>query len=243
MYGRIAYYIYLHVLFFRVPFIYVSLRLFFFIIFIIVLPFLYLIFFFLMLRRPPRSTRTDTLFPYTTRFRSLVAGSQGGHLGRMGRRKRRSRPRLRQAMARLGDRRWPPSRSDRRIDPADPHQPRLAAPDRHRMEPGRSPRDGARAVPLPLPDARRERQIVAPALPALGRHLPRRSVQHRELRAAHTHARAAMRSGGGRVHLDRRRLPPLFEPRSDEHTSELQSLMRISYAVFCLKYIKILYFT
>src|SRR3546814_21152798 len=28
--------------------------------------------FFLMIRRPPRSTRTDTLFPYTTLFRSLV---------------------------------------------------------------------------------------------------------------------------------------------------------------------------
>src|SRR3546814_17102043 len=31
---------------------------------------LYFIFFFLMIRRPPRSTRTDTLFPYTTLFRS-----------------------------------------------------------------------------------------------------------------------------------------------------------------------------
>src|SRR3546814_12905108 len=29
-------------------------------------------FFFLMIRRPPRSTRTDTLFPYTTLFRSAV---------------------------------------------------------------------------------------------------------------------------------------------------------------------------
>src|SRR3546814_15947779 len=29
-----------------------------------------LLFFFLMVRRPPRSTRTETLFPYTTRFRS-----------------------------------------------------------------------------------------------------------------------------------------------------------------------------
>src|SRR3546814_11225729 len=28
--------------------------------------------FFLMLRRPPRSTRTDTLFPYTTLFRSKI---------------------------------------------------------------------------------------------------------------------------------------------------------------------------
>src|SRR3546814_17410985 len=31
--------------------------------------------FFLMIRRPPRSTRTDTLFPYTTLFRSLVPAS------------------------------------------------------------------------------------------------------------------------------------------------------------------------
>src|SRR3546814_8039668 len=30
-------------------------------------------FFFLMIRRPPRSTRTDTLFPYTTLFRSTFA--------------------------------------------------------------------------------------------------------------------------------------------------------------------------
>src|SRR3546814_16515606 len=29
--------------------------------------------FFLMIRRPPRSTRTDTLFPYTTLFRSIIA--------------------------------------------------------------------------------------------------------------------------------------------------------------------------
>src|SRR3546814_6705119 len=49
-------------------------------------------FFFLMIRRPPRSTRTDTLFPYTTLFRSpndshgwtdiarfrLARGDQGG---------------------------------------------------------------------------------------------------------------------------------------------------------------------
>src|SRR3546814_19712852 len=30
-------------------------------------------FFFLMIRRPPTSTRTDTLFPYTTRFRSRLS--------------------------------------------------------------------------------------------------------------------------------------------------------------------------
>src|SRR3546814_15123840 len=39
-------------------------------------------FFFLMIRRPPRSTRTDTLFPYTTLFRSHgvdIAGQRFGH--------------------------------------------------------------------------------------------------------------------------------------------------------------------
>src|SRR3546814_4102321 len=35
--------------------------------------FFIIFFFFLMIRRPPRSTRTDTLFPYTTLFRSFVA--------------------------------------------------------------------------------------------------------------------------------------------------------------------------
>src|SRR3546814_10865354 len=40
-------------------------------------------FFFLIIRRPPRSTRTDTLFPYTTLFRSARAdlGSGAGTLG------------------------------------------------------------------------------------------------------------------------------------------------------------------
>src|SRR3546814_18436415 len=33
--------------------------------------------FFLMIRRPPRSTRTDTLFPYTTLFRSLGGADSG----------------------------------------------------------------------------------------------------------------------------------------------------------------------
>src|SRR3546814_20811333 len=45
-----------------------------------------LLFFFLMIRRPPRSTRTDTLFPYTTLFRSgrgfgRGGGTRGDHAG------------------------------------------------------------------------------------------------------------------------------------------------------------------
>src|SRR3546814_12252571 len=57
--------------------------------------------FFLMIRRPPRSTRTDTLFPYTTLFRSVVtlivadpslapAGENVGHAYRRTERKRSS---------------------------------------------------------------------------------------------------------------------------------------------------------
>src|SRR3546814_2820392 len=40
---------------------------------IIILYYIVCVFFFLMIRRPPRSTRTDTLFPYTTLFRSPTA--------------------------------------------------------------------------------------------------------------------------------------------------------------------------
>src|SRR3546814_8956318 len=63
---------------------------------------MYLSFFFLMIRRPPRSTRTDTLFPSTTLFRSLAAtrrwqprpgASRPPRLGRLcGRRLRRGCP-------------------------------------------------------------------------------------------------------------------------------------------------------
>src|SRR3546814_4603795 len=93
-------------------------------------------FFFLMIRRPPRSTRTDTLFPYTTLFRSCS------------------------------------------------RKPRLWLNSRPRRSKSRSSRPGSRRC-------------------------------------------AASRK--------RRRRLPSGTGRSEEHTSELQSLMRISYAVFCLK--------
>src|SRR3546814_9543061 len=89
--------------------------------------------FFLMIRRPPRSTRTDTLFPYTTLFRSQPC----------------RHPDRRAASGQIG--RWPRRAAER-------------------------PNDGGQAA------------------------------------------------GGG-----------AGAARSEEHTSELQSLMRISYAVFCLK--------
>src|SRR3546814_1979710 len=46
----------------------------------------------------------------------------------------------------------------------------------------------------------------------------------------------AFQTSGGEVELDREMMENIRDPlRSEEHTSELQSLMRISYAVFCLK--------
>src|SRR3546814_1345032 len=92
-----------------------------------------------MIRRPPRSTRTDTLFPYTTLFRSEVSAA------------------------------WlPPSTVPARF-----------------------------SVPV----------LVAASCPAVT--VPSVSAY-------------GTQQGIGKI-------------RSEEHTSELQSLMRISYAVFCLK--------
>src|SRR3546814_2714768 len=98
-----------------------------------------------MIRRPPRSTRTDTLFPYTSLFRSLMS---------------------------------------------------------------------ALMVEMIIP-------AIEPANPDIAE---------------------ALRGRGDRAFgLVEQRLSdaPYFAGRSEEHTSELQSLMRISYAVFCLKKKKI----
>src|SRR3546814_4139817 len=53
-----------------------------------------------------------------------------------------------------------------------------------------------------------------------------------------TDERRAARRPGRELDLSQQRYPDLVREsgwRSEEHTSELQSLMRISYAVFCLK--------
>src|SRR3546814_2571757 len=118
-------------------------------------------FFFLMIRQPPRSTRTDTLFPYTTLFRS------GG------------------------------------VD--EPFQEFLRA-----LVFGR------------------------------GKHLLGRAFFHDLALVEKTHP---VRYLLGELHFvgDQKHGQvmlfgqALYDGRSEEHTSELQSLMRISYAVFCLK--------
>src|SRR3546814_3969414 len=100
-----------------------------------------------MIRRPPRSTRTDTLFPYTTLFRSAAAV--------------------------IGD--------EGRVDDAPGDDPLADDPGRIEQYQGDKQAEGMRRC-------------------------------HRQQHPC---------SAG--------------EARSEEHTSELQSLMRISYAVFCLK--------
>src|SRR3546814_7916274 len=110
-----------------------------------------------MIRRPPRSTRTDTLFPYTTLFRS-----------------------------------------------AHQRGPVVLLPPARPVAGGRRRPGGERLLPrghAAAPHGVRRRGAEA------GRHLAGRQ----------------------------RRLVRNDKCRSEEHTSELQSLMRISYAVFCLK--------
>src|SRR3546814_5877143 len=108
-----------------------------------------------MIRRPPRSTRTDTLFPYTTLFRSAAADQ----------RRTEGSPACQQARLRLS---------------------------------------------------------AADGVLRLGRHGP---------------ARVGPEDTRDRRGVDLGRVPWRGQhgARSEEHTSELQSLMRSSYAVFCLK--------
>src|SRR3546814_16899973 len=103
-----------------------------------------------MIRRPPRSTRTATLFPYTTLFRSVLARLLWGQAG-ISRRRRRGR------RARRGDahdaadhpRRYRRTLSDRAAVPAGvlglarlPRPLRLHPPSRSRQWMGRTTCDG-----------------------------------------------------------------------------------------------------
>src|SRR3546814_5292311 len=82
---------------------------------------------------------------------------------------------------------------------------------------------------VPVPGHRLEREVVVLAEVALGAAQP----DDREHDRAQGHVRA-VEAG---EHEERRAVDARTQGqvRSEEHTSELQSLMRISYAVFCLK--------
>ena len=134
------------------------------------------------------------LVPGRRHQRQISQRPRRADLGRMGRRARRPRPGLRPAMALLAGAGRPHHRPDRQCGGHDPAQSGFAPPDRHRLESRRRRQDGAAAVPLPVPVLCRPRPAVLPALSALRRHLPRRAVQHRLLRAAHHDGRAGDRA-------------------------------------------------
>src|SRR3546814_2176267 len=83
-------------------------------------------------------------------------------------------------------------------------------------------------------DAGRERDVLGPVIAAAARALQRLELRKARFPIAqhmgrHPDALGKLADGEHRArHL-------AFRLRSEEHTSELQSLMRISYAVFCLK--------
>src|SRR3546814_2049768 len=64
---------------------------------------------------------------------------------------------------------------------------------------------------------------------------PRRAVHLVRREYRHLRPRVALSEPGSRLADGRNRKAGKLVSRSEEHTSELQSLMRISYAVFCMK--------
>src|SRR3546814_5540342 len=157
-------------------------------------------FFFLINRRPPRSTRTDTLFPYTTLFRS----------------------RWWTASVIRSRARWtPPSTSARSASVRKPASCISVAISSMPRPSLRNKPGAARAPARPRSPVMsdRSRTLMPPDL--------RMSCNRRSL------PRSPSSSAVGPVGF--RAVGGVGRLRSEEHTSELQSLMRISYAVFCLK--------
>src|SRR3546814_4884933 len=129
-----------------------------------------------MIRRPPRSTRTDTLFPYTTLFRS--SPSRASPAGQSRRPQAAASPKGVRKMA----------KETNRIDIYQAVTDDILAMLEAGTKPWVKPWSGGPTIPL--------------------RH---NGVAYRGINVL-----------------------SLWASRSEEHTSELQSLMRISYAVFCL---------
>src|SRR3546814_7107642 len=188
-----------------------------------------------MIRRPPRSTRTDTLFPYTTLFRSLVrrqrllGEAEALDLGEIFARLRRGdveRRGSRDRMIRIVGR-----EEERHVTSTDV-DPVLVIFGFER--PGQLGRDvGVERdhdlVAHPAGGSRRAlRGAVQP------RHLAEDAVKRHARIAEPGHAENADDGEQSGAQLRGHDMPALI--RSEEHTSELQSLMRITYAVFCLKH-------
>ena len=168
---------------------------------------------------PALDHRRAAVVPPRRHQRALAPGARHLDLGRVGRpRHRRPRPDLRLPVALVAHARRPPRRPDRQGHRADPHQPRQPPPHRLGVERRRRRRHGPAALPHDVPvlrlaaRARRPPAPLVPALPAQRRHLPRRAVQHRELRPADADGRAADRPRARRVRAHARRRAPLPQP-------------------------------
>src|SRR3546814_1371856 len=160
-----------------------------------------------MIRRPPRSTRTDTLFPYTTLFRSpdwVLRRKEGGTPIQW---RNRTKP---VPMRDSGD------LSKENAPAQAPAHPSLIADPVVQRRPARASCCSAVSLswPLVMPVTRTSPEPVKLAAGRVATRLPTSTV------TVSTTPRPVCRSSW---------------TRSEEHTSELQSLMRISYAVFCLK--------
>src|SRR3546814_9331792 len=104
----------------------------------------------------------------------------------------------------------------------------------------RPPRSTRTDTPFPYTTRRRAQFETAPPLRRQLPHRYRREAQQVRL-AGHPPAlrRVQLHFREYRAWLDLGACLPVRQGRSEEHTSELQSLMRISYAVFCMKKKKI----
>src|SRR3546814_822839 len=163
-----------------------------------------------MIPRTPRSTRTDTLFPYTTLFRSKTGGA------------------IIRGVATA-------------VRHGAPSEPCLGLHPGYDIEAVARMKSGVRYLELLAADAATVR-TQQPQQDRRRRFRQRRFFRQLSGVTFETHAGAHgawvvavdaqifVRLKFGRPHLRQ-----LFDAgRSEEHTSELQSLMRNSYAVFCL---------
>src|SRR3546814_898102 len=180
-----------------------------------------------MIRRPPRSTRTDTLFPYTTLFRSPLSTILDHIRRRRGRRLRRH-PWLCRFARHAIDSRQRLRRAPRRSSVPGCRGAGRSAGSQYRRRDRRDGRLAARGRRLAAPTS--FRRDILTVQPKTGWKVKTIGAS---ITAQKPHGSPEAGVGGEN---DRRGPRKRWgAPRSEEHTSELQSLMRISYAVFCLK--------